>query len=92
MRAHLGGGNTNFPSKFLLIGDQKIPHFENKIEIDHDLSEKVTSIEDLISKVYPDVDQIENKDYQWMCQRAKLVARNSSVDKINDIIDSTSRR
>ena len=64
MRAHLGGGNTNFPSKLLLIGDWKISHFENKIEIDHDLGEKVTSTEDLISKFYPDVDQIKNKDYQ----------------------------
>ena len=64
MREHLGGGNTNFPSKLLSIGDGKIPHFENKIEIDHDLGEKVTSIEDLISKVHPDVDQIENKYYQ----------------------------
>ena len=40
MRAHLGGDNTNFPSKLLLIGDGKIPHFENKIETDHDLDEK----------------------------------------------------
>ncbi|CAB3235853.1 unnamed protein product [Arctia plantaginis] len=86
MRAHLGGGSTNFPSKLLLIGDGKVPHFENKIEIDRDLGERVTSIEDLISKVYPDIVEIENKDYPWMCQRAILAARNSSVDEINELI------
>lgn len=75
-----------FSSKLLLIEDGKVPHFENKIEIDHDLDKKVTSIEDVISKVYPDVIQVENKDHQWMCQRAILTARNSSVDEINDII------
>ena len=67
-----------------MIGDGKIPHFVNKIEIDHNLGEKVTRIEDIISKVYLDVDQIENKDYQWMYQWAILTARNSSVDEIND--------
>ena len=44
MRAHLGGGNTNFPSKLLLIGDAKISHFENKIEIDYDLGEKLPAL------------------------------------------------
>ncbi|CAB3226704.1 unnamed protein product [Arctia plantaginis] len=29
---------------------------------------------------------IENKDYQWMCQRAMLAARNSRVDEIDDLI------
>ncbi|CAK1599568.1 unnamed protein product [Parnassius mnemosyne] len=86
IRAHLGGGSTNFLLKLLLIGDGKVPHFENKIPIDQDLGEKVTSIESLISKVYPDIVEIENKDYQWMCQRAILAARNSSVDEINDLI------
>ncbi|XP_048514974.1 LOW QUALITY PROTEIN: ATP-dependent DNA helicase pif1-like [Athalia rosae] len=86
MRAHLVGGSTNFSSKLLLIGDGKVPHFENKIEIDRDLGERVTSIEELISKVYPNIVEIENKDYQWMCQRAILAARNSSVDDINNQI------
>lgn len=86
MRAHLGGGSTSFPSKLLLIGDGKVPHFENKIEIDRDLGERVGSIEDLISKVYPNIVEIENKDYQWMCQRAILAARNSSVNETNDLI------
>ncbi|CAK1580049.1 unnamed protein product [Parnassius mnemosyne] len=72
--------------KLLLIGDGKVPHFENKIPIDRDLGEKATSIESLISKVYPDIVEIENKDYQWMCQRAILAATNSSVDEINDLI------
>ncbi|GBP93841.1 ATP-dependent DNA helicase PIF6 [Eumeta japonica] len=47
---------------------------------------KVGNIEELITKVYPDISQIENKDHQWMCQRAILAARNSNVDEINDII------
>ena len=54
--------------------------------MDHDLDEKVTRIEDLISKIYPDLDQIENNEYQWMSQWATLADRNSSVDEINDII------
>lgn len=86
MRAHLGGGSITFPSKLLSVGDGKIPHSNNKIEIDCDLGVKVGNIEELITKVYPDISQIENKDHQWMCQRAILAARNSNVDEINDII------
>lgn len=86
MRVLLRGGSTNFLSMSLLIGDGKIPHFENKINIDRDLGKRVISIEYLISKVYPHIVEIENKDYQWMCQRTILAARNSSVDEINDLI------
>lgn len=57
MRAYLGGGSTNFLSKLILIGDRKVPYFENKVEIDNELREKITSIEHLISKVYPDIIQ-----------------------------------
>lgn len=86
MRAHFCGGSTSFSSKLLLIGDGKVPNFENKIEIDHDLGKQVISIEDLISKVYPDLVQVENKNCQWISQRAILAAINSNVDEINDII------
>ncbi|KAF0764008.1 ATP-dependent DNA helicase PIF1-like [Aphis craccivora] len=44
------------------------------------------SIEHLISKVYSDIVEIENKDYQRMCQRTILVTRNGSVDEINNPI------
>ncbi|CAG4969265.1 unnamed protein product [Colias eurytheme] len=86
MRAYMGGGSITFSSKLLLLGDGKVPHFENKIEIDRDLGERVSNIEDLISKVYPEISEIENKDHEWMCKRAILAARNSSVDEINDLI------
>lgn len=66
-----GGGSTNVPSKLLLIGDGKVVHAANKIEIDHDLDEIVTSSEDLISKVYHDVVQIENKDYISGCVKGQ---------------------
>lgn len=46
----------------------------------------MTSIDHLISKVYPDIIEIENKDYQWMCQKTMLATRNGSVDKMNDLI------
>jgi len=75
MRAHFGLGSTHFPSKLFLIGDGKVPHSGNKIEIDRDLYEKVTSIEDLISQVYSDMVEVEKKCYQWMCQRAILAAK-----------------
>ncbi|KAF0749210.1 ATP-dependent DNA helicase [Aphis craccivora] len=39
--------------------DGKVPNFENKIEIDRDLGETVTSLEDLISKVYPYIVEIK---------------------------------
>ncbi len=67
MRAYLGGGSTNFPLKLLLVGDGKVPYFENKIPIDQDLEEKKTSIDSLISK---DIVEIENKDYQWKCAQS----------------------
>jgi hypothetical protein len=62
--------------------------FKCKIEIYHDLGEKVTSIEDLISKVYPDEVLVEKNDYQWMCQKTILTVRNSNVDEMNNIIQS----
>lgn len=86
MRAHFGGGSTLFLSKLLLIGDRKVPHFENKIEIDRDLCEKLISIEDLISKVYPDMVEVEKKCYQWICLSAILAARNTRVHEINVLI------
>ena len=88
MRAHLDGGGADFSIKILLIGDGKVPNSEGKIEIDKELGEIVTNIEDLISKVYVDVVHIEHKNYQWMCERAILAPRNSSVDTINEKIMS----
>lgn len=61
MRAHLGGGSKK-PSKLLLIADGNVPHFENKNESVRDLGERVASIEDLITKVYPGIVEIKNKD------------------------------
>jgi hypothetical protein len=63
MRAHFSRGSKNFPSKLLLKEDGKVSYYENKTEIYDDLNEKVTSIEDFIFKVYPDVFQVENRDH-----------------------------
>jgi ATP-dependent DNA helicase PIF1 len=85
MRAHLGGGDRHFSSLLLQVGDGKIPEQDGLIKID-ELGMSVSNLNDLISNVYPEIENICQKDHTWMCERAILSPRNSSVDHINEQI------
>jgi hypothetical protein len=46
----------------------------------------VNNVEELISTVYPDIFNLSNKSYQWLCERAIISPRNVTAGEINDII------
>jgi hypothetical protein len=43
-------------------------------------------VEELISTVYPDIFNLFNKSYQWLCERAIISPKNVTTGEINDII------
>jgi hypothetical protein len=43
-------------------------------------------VEELISTVYPDIFNLSNKSYQWLCERVIISPRNVTAGEINDII------
>lgn len=86
MRAHLGGSDSEFPSKLLQIGDGTAENDDGFITVDKNLGEIVRSVEDLISKVYPDISDLTEKPFTWLCERTILTPRNSTAEEINDII------
>lgn len=86
MRAHLGGGDSSFSSRLLQLGDGNIPDKDGIIEIGDQLGRSVATLDELICKVYPDIETIFEKDYTWVCERTIISARNSSVDQINEEI------
>jgi L-ribulose-5-phosphate 3-epimerase UlaE len=48
----------------------------------------VNNVEELISTVYPDIFNLSNKSYQWLCERAIISPRNVTAGEINDINNS----
>ncbi|XP_029054764.2 uncharacterized protein LOC114882051 [Osmia bicornis bicornis] len=86
MGVYLGGGNAQFPSMLLTIGDGTIPNDNGNISIDQRIGNVVDNINDLISKVYPDIEHFLQKSYHCLCERAIITARNISGLEINNII------
>lgn len=64
-----------FSNLLLRIGDGLIH--------EKDLGRYVKTVDELINKIYPDVHNLQGKDYKWMCDRAIVSPRNTSVDEIN---------
>ena len=60
------------------------------MKIPDDLGQKINSLDELIEKVYPNINiQTYLRPIKWLQERAILAARNDDVDKINHkIIDS----
>lgn len=46
----------------------------------------MTTAEDLVLKIYPDVAHIKEKTMKWFCERAILTPKNDQAATINDII------
>lgn len=86
MRIHFGGGNNEFNSQLLKIGDGSINDVNDSIVIDKRVGQIVTSIHDLIEKVYPDIENILNKPHNWLRERAIVSPLNKCAQEINDII------
>jgi len=46
----------------------------------------VTTVQDLITKIYPDIAHIHDKPMEWLCERAILTSKNDQVADINDTL------
>ncbi|CAI6376265.1 unnamed protein product [Macrosiphum euphorbiae] len=72
MRVHLGeekfaGG---FADLLLEIGNGDYPSFDEMITIPENLCTVVTTFQDLISNIYPDIAHIRDKPMERLCERA----------------------
>ncbi|XP_025425697.1 uncharacterized protein LOC112694448 [Sipha flava] len=88
MRVHLGeekfaGG---FSDLLLEIGNGDYSSFDEMITIPENLCTIVTTVQDLISKIYPDIALIHDKPMEWLCERAILTPKNDQAAAINDTL------
>lgn len=88
MRAHLGGNESagRFSDLLLKIGNGDFPSFDGMITIPEELCTVVTTVQELLSKVYPDIIHIHDKPIEWLCERAILTPKNDQAAAINDIL------
>ncbi|XP_014213691.1 uncharacterized protein LOC106643176 [Copidosoma floridanum] len=56
------------------------------ITTDQSIGKLVTTIDDLMSEVDSDIENLSNKSYQWLCERAIISPRNSTAEEINNNI------
>jgi len=86
MRVYLSGGDDIFLAQFLKIGNGTLENKNGYISVNHTIGREDNNVEDLITTVYPDIFNLSNKSYQWLCERAIISPRNVTVREINDII------
>nr|XP_023015484.1 uncharacterized protein LOC111504981 [Leptinotarsa decemlineata] len=88
MRAHLGGNESagRFSDLLLKIGNGDFPSFDEMVIIPEILCTVVTTVQELLSKVYPDIIHIHDKPIEWLCERAILTAKNDQAAGINGIM------
>ncbi|XP_050063228.1 uncharacterized protein LOC126552553 [Aphis gossypii] len=88
MRVHLGGDVTagKFSELLLKIGNGDFPELDGKLVITKDLGLVVTTLQELIVQIYPDIADIKNKSMDWLCERAILTPKNDRAAVINEII------
>ena len=85
MRAQIGGNQNaqEFSELLLEIGNGVYPQEQGKVVLNENLCSKVSSIRDLISKVYGNPTQILTCENSWLCERAILTPRNDQAAAIN---------
>ncbi|KAL4153947.1 hypothetical protein QTP88_001780 [Uroleucon formosanum] len=86
MRVYLCGGDDIFPAQLLKIGNGTLENENGYISVNHTIGRVVNKVEELISTVYPDIFNLSNKSYQWLCERAIISPRNVTAGEINNII------
>lgn len=75
-----------FADLLLEIGNGNYPSFDEMITIPENLCTVVTTVQDLISKIYPDIAHIHDKPMEWLCERAILTPKNDQAAAINDTL------
>jgi hypothetical protein len=86
MRVYLCEGDDIFSAQLLKIGNGTLENENGYISVNHTIGRVVNNVEELISTVYPDIFNLSNKPYQWLCERAIISPRNVTAGEINDII------
>jgi hypothetical protein len=78
-----------FAAKLLQIGNGTFPIDPQTAEITftENLCQLVSSIDQLIQKIYPNIEQ-NFTNHDWLCERAILAPKNDSVNHINDHIQN----
>ncbi|XP_045454816.1 uncharacterized protein LOC123664266 [Melitaea cinxia] len=91
MRAHLHGiTDSDFPQQLLKLGEGIFPtpnlsgHCD--ILLDESLGQILHNLENLIDSVYPDIENLHERDFHWLCSRAIVSPKNDTVNEINNLI------
>ncbi|XP_046492918.1 uncharacterized protein [Neodiprion pinetum] len=75
--------------KILQLGDGKLPSTvanSPQVLLDNELAQTVNSLEILIDTIYPDIENLPERNFNWLCSRAIVSPRNDSVNQINRMI------
>ncbi|XP_076301721.1 uncharacterized protein LOC143219730 [Lasioglossum baleicum] len=88
MRVHLKGDvfAGEFSNLLLKIGNGEYPETEGKIQIPPNLASVVSTVDDLIARIYPDVHNLHSKSTEWLEERAILTPKNDQASVINDTL------
>jgi ATP-dependent DNA helicase PIF1 len=88
MRVYLRGDQDagNFASLLLQIGDGSVAECDGFVKIDNALGVVLHCLANMISEVYPDIENLPKKDFKWLCERAIVTPKNSSTEEINDMV------
>lgn len=78
----LNESSQHYTTTLLSIGDGTFPSEQDNIEITR-FATFISTREDLINHVWPDIRQITSKSLSFMSERAILAPLNSIVDEIN---------
>lgn len=79
MRVHLRGDETTareFSERPLQIGDGRCPEPKMKITLSTSLGTVVSTLNNLISRIYPDIRNLKYKPMDWLCERVILATKN----------------
>lgn len=86
LRTNMERGDLEFPEKLINIGEGKIIIENGYIKIDKKIGKVVNTINELIDEVYPDIENLTEKSYNWLCERAIISPRNETAEEINNRI------
>lgn len=88
MRVILGGSTSvkEYSLSLLQIGDGTFPEQDGKIIISDNLGSVVSTLDELTTKIYPDIKHIREKGMDWLDERAILSPRNDKVSEINELL------
>ena len=81
MRVHLfGDTNAGEFSKLLLqLGDGRLPERDSLIDIPDQLCTVFTSLDELLTAVYPEIERLKDHGAQWLKERAVLTPKNDPL-------------